>query len=100
MKKIFSIITIAALFTACSSKQDADLIVSNAKVYTVDSTFSVAEAFAVKDGKILAVGTNADILSQYNSKEMLNAKEAAIYPGFIDAHAHFVGYGEGLFTAD
>jgi predicted amidohydrolase YtcJ len=66
----------------------------------VDSTFSVAEAFAVKDGKILAVGTNADILSRYGSKEMLDAKEAAIYPGFIDAHAHFVGYGEALFTAD
>ncbi len=66
---------------SCSSpqKEKADLIIHNAVVYTVDSLFSVAECFAVKDGKILAVGQGK-----------------AVYPGFIDAHCHFYGYGKGL----
>ncbi|MEK7199483.1 MAG: amidohydrolase, partial [Bacteroidota bacterium] len=54
----------------------------------------------VKDGKIVAVGTNAAILATFSSAETIDVKGAAVYPGFIDAHAHFVGYGRSLFQAD
>ena len=84
---------------SCHSKKPADLVVYHARVYTVDSTFSKAEAFAVKDGKILAVGTDENIRGEYDATQVVDAGGKAIYPGFIDAHAHFVRYGESLFTA-
>ncbi|WP_395625767.1 amidohydrolase [Daejeonella sp.] len=84
---------------SCSSQKSVDLIVHNAKVYTVDNQFTVAEAFAVKDGKILEVGASKDILSKYQG-ETLDAEGNAIFPGFIDGHAHFYGYGAGLQNAN
>jgi len=80
--------------------QKADLIVVNAKVYTVDSAFSTAEAFAVKDGKIIAVGKSFDVTSRYVTENLIDAQRKAVCPGFIDAHAHFVGYGRGLFEVN
>lgn len=81
---------------SCSSKKQADTILHHGVVYTVDDKFSVAEAIAVKDGKILAVGTNDDILKQYEAKEVTDLGGKTVFPGFIDAHAHFWGYGMGL----
>lgn len=87
---------LGALFLfSCSSKKSADLIVHNAQVYTVDDQFTVVEAFAVKDGKILELGSSKDILEKYQG-ETLDAEGNAVYPGFIDGHAHFYGYGAGL----
>src|SRR5690349_4933899 len=85
---------------ACRQRQSADLVVHNAVVYTVDSAFSMAEAFAVKDGKILAVGKEKDIMGGFSSQQVVDAGGRPVYPGFIDAHAHFVGYGQSLFAAD
>lgn len=76
------------------------MIIHHAVIYTVDPSFSTAEAMAVKDGRIVATGRNDAILSQYTSPETIDAQGKAVYPGFIDAHAHFVGYGQSLFTAD
>jgi len=84
---------------ACSKRQKADLIVTNATVYTVDSVFSVAESFAVANGKIVAVGTTDEVLSAYSADTMLDLKGKFVYPGFIDAHCHFLGYGLGLHKA-
>ena len=81
------------LFSSCS-KTKVDLIVYNANVYTVDNQFSKAQAFAVKDGKFVAIGSDRKILSHYNASKTLDAQGQSIYPGFIDGHCHFVGYGE------
>ncbi|OIR06946.1 N-substituted formamide deformylase precursor [mine drainage metagenome] len=99
MRKIF-IAFIAFFFISCNSKQSVDLIVHNATIYTVDSSFSTTEAMAIKDGKIIATGTNEFIQKNYSAKENIDAQGKTVYPGFIDAHAHFVGYGNELFTAD
>jgi predicted amidohydrolase YtcJ len=94
------IIFVSSLLCACSSKKHADIIVQNAKVYTVDADFSVAEAFAIADGKIIEVGSSAAILAAYDAKEIINAGGKAVFPGFIDAHAHFFRYGQGLQDAN
>ena len=88
------------LFTGCSIKKQADTILHHGVVYTVDEKFSVAEAIAVKDGKILAVGSNDEILKTYSAKEIIDLESRPVYPGFIDAHAHFYGYGMGLQECD
>lgn len=81
---------------ACTSKENADLIIHNALVYTVDEEFSIVEAFAVKDGKFLAVGSAEEILGRFQSVQTIDAKEKFIYPGFYDAHCHFYGFGSNL----
>tara|TARA_Y100001947_G_scaffold73619_1_gene62280 strand:+ start:209 stop:358 length:150 start_codon:yes stop_codon:yes gene_type:complete len=49
MRNIFTILFVSVILCSCDSKQKVDLIVTNAKIYTVDEDFSMAEAFAVKD---------------------------------------------------
>lgn len=78
--------------TACSSRQEADMIITGGKVYTSDSSFSIAEAIAIKDGQIIATGTAKELKSTYTAKETIDATDKYIYPGFIDAHCHFSGY--------
>jgi predicted amidohydrolase YtcJ len=90
---------ISVFLFSCKSQKEADLIVYNALVYTVDEQFSTVEAFAVKGGKILELGTSEDILKKYQG-EKIDAEGKTIFPGFIDGHAHFYGYGKGLQDAD
>jgi len=95
MKKILPILLLFAF--ACKNKDhNADLLVKNALIYTVDSAFSTADAFVVTGGKIVAVG-KADTLEQkYNAREVIDAGGKPVYPGFIDAHTHFYSYGLSL----
>jgi predicted amidohydrolase YtcJ len=99
MKKLWPVLLL--LTVACKQKDyNADLLVKNALVYTVDSKFSTAEAFVVTAGKIVAVG-NADTLEEkYLAHQVIDAGGKAVYPGFIDAHAHFYEYGLSLQEAD
>lgn len=80
------------ILSACKFREKADLIVHHAKIYTVDSAFTIAEAMAISNGKIIAIGKNDDILHRYESKEMKDAQGKIIFPGLIDAHCHFSGY--------
>jgi predicted amidohydrolase YtcJ len=81
-------------------QQKVDLLVYNGTVYTVDAKFSNATAFAVDKGKIIEVGTTGNLLKKYTAKEKIDAKNRFVYPGFIDAHAHFAGYAQDLQIAD
>ncbi|HVK98012.1 MAG TPA: amidohydrolase, partial [Flavisolibacter sp.] len=75
-------------------------LVYNAKIYTIDSKFSTATAIAVKNGKIQETGTWQQLSQKYQSAKRVDAKGKFIYPGFIDAHAHFFNYGLSLQRAD
>jgi predicted amidohydrolase YtcJ len=99
MKKGLIILFVAAFFTACTNQRGlntADLLIYNATIYTVDSSFSTAEAMVIRDGKILATGKKSDLQTLYAIADSLDAEGKFIYPGFIDAHAHFTGYGLSL----
>ena len=100
MRTFILILFSCSFFYACKNSTEVDLIVHNAVVYTIDEKFSTAQAFAVYEGEIVAVGTSAEILKTYKSKEKIDAKGQAVYPGFIDAHAHFLGYGKSLYMVD
>ncbi len=103
MKKItFPTLIIAFLltFTSCHIRRQADTIIYNAKIYTVDNGFSVTEAMAIKGGKILALGSSQDILDEFASPTKIDVKGKFIYPGFIDAHCHFYGYSTDLLKCD
>ena len=98
MRKFLLIASLFALASCASNK--VDTIIHHAVIYTVDSTYSTAEAMAIKDGKIVATGKNDEIQKKYTATENIDAAGKAVYPGFIDAHAHFVGYGRSLFQVD
>ena len=92
MKKIIFSLSILVLLVSCKQQQ-VDLIVTNASIYTVDSNFSKAEAFAIKDGEFIAVGSSLEITTKYTSKETIDAQGETIVPGLIDAHCHFYRMG-------
>jgi len=99
MKKLWPILLL--LVAACKQKDyNADLLVKNALVYTVDGNFSTAQAFVVNGGKIIAVGDSISLEKKYFAREVLDAGGHAIYPGFIDAHSHFYEYAMDLQKAD
>jgi predicted amidohydrolase YtcJ len=100
IRTLFATAAIALFLISCGGPKKVDTIVVNGVIYTVDSSFSTAQAMAIKDGLIVATGTDAEILAAYTSTEKIDAKGQAVYPGFIDAHAHFVGYGKSLFQVD
>lgn len=99
MRALF-IFSSAVLIMCCTPKQNVDAIFHRGKIYTVDNVFSVQEAFAVKDGKIVDTGTSDEILKKYSSKEKIDLDGKYVYPGFIDPHCHFYGYGMSLQWAD
>jgi predicted amidohydrolase YtcJ len=79
------------------AQRPADLIVTGGRIYTVDVTRPVAEAFAVRGGRFVLVGTRRDaMLLKGPQTQLVDLRGAAAYPGFIDAHAHLLGLGLSL----
>lgn len=74
-------------------KLECDWIITNARIYTVDSAFSMVQAMAIDDGYIMATGPTDSILAHYWSLNVSDMTGKVIYPGFIDGHCHFLHYG-------
>ena len=87
---LLTLILITMLTCSCKTGQQADLLIVNANIYTVDAQFSKASQMAVKDGKIVYVGDDCPL----RAKEVVDMKGRSVYPGFIDGHCHFLSYGE------
>jgi len=98
--KYFLYAGLLALCCCGPSKQQVDLLVYNARIYTVDSAFSTASALAVRKGKMVDVGDTDSLLLRYTSGMLLDAAGKTIVPGLIDAHCHFLGLGLGLQQVD
>lgn len=95
-KEIFILVLLSAIMlTSCNTmKNKADLVIHNARVYSVDDSFSTHSCLAVANGKILALG-DEEILDNYDASQLIDAKGMFVYPGFYDAHCHFLSYGLG-----
>src|SRR5690348_4248445 len=98
--KIIQLLLIAALVVISSSladAQNADLVVTNAKVWTVNSAQPTAQSIAVLNGRIVAIGSNADTRAYVGSKtRVIDANGKLVTPGFNDAHVHFLETGAQL----
>jgi len=86
--------------TSCFMREEVDMIVHNGIIYVVDEEFTTTSAMAISNGKIIETGPNREILNKFKSKNVVDAKTQFIYPGFIDAHCHFLGYGLSLQEVD
>jgi len=99
MKSTLTSIIIVFLFFSCrNTMTKVDLILHNAVLYTCDSVFTMAESMAVDKGIIVAVGTNDVIKASFDATTIIDAQGLAVFPGFIDAHSHFLGYGLNMLT--
>lgn len=97
MSRLFiSIIIISVMISSCQSKQKVDLLFRNGVIYTINDSMQIVDAVIVHDGIILATGSAEKLLSNYDPIETIDLKGKTVFPGFIDAHCHFYGLGEGL----
>ena len=78
----------------------ADLIIRDATIYMTESIGAGVNSIAVNEGKIVFMGTEAEVEQRYDAKQTIHAKGAYVYPGFTDAHSHFMGLALGLRYAD
>ena len=92
LRLLFLLLTAFSLIASCDNNppsMEPELIVFNADIRTVDSNQNRAEAFAIKDGRFVAVGNNEEVLDlKGTTTESINANGATIVPGFIDSHTH------------
>lgn len=100
MRKIFSILGISAIVLVIAAalpikeKGAADKIFINGKIITVDKANTIAQAVAIKDGKIIAVGSVQEINAlKGSSTEVVDLGGKTLTPGFIDGHSHFMSWG-------
>jgi len=94
---LFLVLSLVLLFSCCL--QQADLIIINGKIITLDDQHLQAQAIAIKNDKIIGVGSTLKI-NKYRSNEtrVINANGNLVLPGFIDAHCHFASGGNSLRT--
>ncbi|HEY9178914.1 MAG TPA: amidohydrolase family protein, partial [Flavipsychrobacter sp.] len=100
MRRLLAFSALITVLASCDSKQKADIIILGAKIYTADSQFKVHEGLAIKDGKVLETGTSEYIQGKYSADSTIHAEDKFVYPGFIDAHCHFSGYGLSSYRLD
>ena len=101
--KIFKTIlflTALSIIGCKPKKEQVDLLVTNAKIYTVNDAFEIVEAVAIKEGKIIATGNSSELTEKYEAKETIDAKNQFVYPGFYDAHAHLYRLGITMQTVN
>lgn len=84
---------ISIALSSCYQSKEADLVVHNARIQSMDESMTVYQAMAIKDGKILELGPERQILNKYATDQRYDAGSKWVYPGFIDGHCHFLGYG-------
>ena len=98
MRHLSSYLAIIALAPAAVGAQArAELVITNANVYTVDDAHPRATALAVRGGRVIFVGSDAEALALAGSEtRTIDLRGATVVPGFIDAHAHLLGLGNLL----
>lgn len=91
------LIIIGLTIMSCSDTKTADLVIMGGKVATVDNDFSIAEAVAVQNNKIIFVGANQDVKKYISDKtKVIELNGELVLPGLIDSHGHLTGYGKAL----
>ena len=104
MKLVISTLTVLGIAltpVACSRTPDAELVLRNARVYTMDASRPEAQAIAVRGERIVAVGTSSEIdLLIGDGTEIIELDGELVLPGLIDGHGHYMSLGESLMGLD
>ena len=93
-------LALLALLCGCYHSEQVDLVVHNATIHTMDEAGTTTQAMAVRDGRIVEMGPEREIMNRYQAENTVDAAKLHVYPGFIDGHCHFLGYGLNLQKLD
>lgn len=88
------------ILNACYKGKSVDLIIHNAQIHVINDQLEMGEAMAVKDGKIIEVGPERQILNKYSATTIINAQNKDVFPGFHDAHGHIMSLAKQKLNAD
>ncbi len=89
---VSSVLAFVLSMSVLATNEPADLVVHHAKVVTVDSQFRIAEAFAVRGERIVAVGSDDEVMKLVGPKtQVLDLKGRTLLPGLMDSHTHPTG---------
>jgi len=91
---------LSSVLISCYKGESVDLVVHNAKIHTLNDKNKVAEAMAIRAGKIVEVGPERQILNKYAAAESIDAGGKDVYPGFTDAHGHLLSLARQRLSAD
>jgi predicted amidohydrolase YtcJ len=80
----------ATAFAACAAPEPVDLLLHNGKIVTADEAFSIHQAVAVRDGRIVEVGGN-ELVDRYQAARTIDLGGKTVVPGFNDTHVHISG---------
>jgi len=101
MKNFIVFILIWILCISCNTNEIADLVIISGKVATVDEDFTITEAIAAQDDKIIYVGNNDEAKELIGpNTRLIKLDGELVLPGLIDAHGHLTGYGKSLENID
>lgn len=90
LRLVFFSSLLLTFLSACMKGQHVDLIVHNAVIHSMDESMNIYEAMAIRDGKIIEMGPERQILNKYTSDESIDAGNKDVYPGLTDAHVHLL----------
>lgn len=101
MKTTF-LLLIASLITlsSCMKGESVDIIIHNAQIHSMDDDLTVHEAIAIRNGKIVEIGPERQILNKYSADEYIDAGQKDVYPGWVDAHGHMMNYARSKLSVD
>ena len=99
-KHAFFFLTLVSFLFSCMKGQKVDLIIHNANIHVMDDAGTVHEAMAIRDGKVIEVGPERQILNKYRSDEDIDALGKDVYPGLTDAHGHLLMYANQKLGVD
>jgi len=100
MQNLFSFVLLIFIVTSCFKGKSVDAIIHNARIHTMNEKEDLMEAIAIKDGRIVEVGPERQILNKYTSDEEIDAQGKDIYPGFTDAHLNIILAAKRKLMAD
>src|SRR5947209_8257205 len=87
--RVFALLAMLFFLPASLAHADADLILHNGKIVTVDKKFTVAQALAVEGNRIIKVGTDADVMKTKGTRtKLVDLAGKTVIPGLIDSHVH------------
>lgn len=98
--KFSLLLIVILLFSSCFKGEQADVIIHNAVIHSMDESMTEYEAMAIRDGKIIELGPERQILNKYSSDEIIDAQGKDVYPGLTDAHGHILSYAQQKLSVD
>ncbi len=97
---ILLVFSLMILMSGCYKGKSVDIVIHNARIHTMNESDVIYEAIAIKEGKIVEVGPEQQILNKYTSKEEIDAGGKDIYPGFTDVHGHIIDLAKRKLSVD